>query len=76
MSACNFLSFVRTRPKLFVIFWKFLSEAKLKASGEENERNKMSTFGMMNKVQARVKFYYKAFALNKVRFALENIKQI
>ena len=29
---------------------------------------------MMNKVQARVKFFYQAFALNKVRFALENIK--
>ena len=29
---------------------------------------------MMNKIQARVKFFYQAFALNKVRFALENIK--
>ena len=55
ISACNFLSFVRTLSKLFVIFWKFLSEAKLSASGEKMKEIKMSAFVIVNRVQARVK---------------------
>ena len=68
ISACNFLSFVRTLPKLFVIFWKFLSEAKLNASGEKNERNKDECICNSEQGASQGEIDYEAFALNKVRF--------